>query len=109
MKKEKKRIINEQFYTNRNGDLAEALMEFGAVICKPSNPLCNICNLKTNCYFFRNKTSVLVNKKRLEKEKIRNIHVKAITGKYLTEKEWEIVQSLSEQSCDSDYPYDKEA
>ncbi len=50
--KKTKRIINEQFYTNRNGDLAEALMEFGAVICKPSNPLCNICNLKTNCYFF---------------------------------------------------------
>ena len=46
--------------------------------------------------------------RRLEKEKIRNIHVKAITGKYLTEKEWEIVQSISEQSCDSDYPYNKE-
>jgi len=69
-----KRIINEQFYTNRNGDLAEALMEFGAVICKPSNPLCNICNLKTNCYFFKNKTSVLVNKKRQEKEKKYNVY-----------------------------------
>ena len=53
-----KKIIYEQFYTNRNGDLAEALMEFGAVICKPSNPLCSICNLKTNCQFFKNKTSV---------------------------------------------------
>jgi len=29
--KRTKRIINEQFYMNRNGDLAEALMEFGAV------------------------------------------------------------------------------
>ena len=67
--KRTKRIINEQFYTNRNGDLAEALMEFGAVICKLNNPLCNICNLRTKCHFFRNKTSVLVNKKRQVKEK----------------------------------------
>ena len=72
--KRTKRIINEQFYTNRNGDLAEALMEFGAVICKPNNPLCNICNLKNNCYFFKNKNSVLINKKRQEKEKKYNVY-----------------------------------
>ena len=44
-KKEKKikMIINEQFYTNRNGDLAEALMEFGAIICKPKNPFSFYC------------------------------------------------------------------
>ena len=64
-----KRIINEQFCTNRNGDLAEALMEFGAIICKPSNPLCNICNLKNNCYFFKNKTSVFAIKNVKEKKK----------------------------------------
>ena len=64
-----KRIINEKFYTNRNDDLAEALMEFGAIICRPSNPMCNVCNLKKNCYFFKNKTSVLVGNKRPEKEK----------------------------------------
>jgi A/G-specific adenine glycosylase len=69
-----KRIINKQFYTNRNADLAEALMEFGAIICKPNNPLCNICNLKTNCYFFKNKTSPVLNKKIREKEKKYNIY-----------------------------------
>ena len=69
-----KKIINEQFYTNRNGDLAEALMDFGAIICKPSNPLCNICNLKNKCYFFKNKTSVFANKKRQGKEKKYNIY-----------------------------------
>ena len=58
-----KKIINKKFNTNRNGDLAEALMEFGAIICKPSNPMCNICNLKKNCYFFKNKTPVLANNK----------------------------------------------
>ena len=69
-----KMIINEQFYTNRNGDLAEALIEFGAIICKSNNPLCNICNLKNNCYFFKNKTSVFANKKRQGKEKKYNIY-----------------------------------
>ncbi len=69
-----KRIINKQFYTSRNADLAEALMDFGAVICKPNNPLCNICNLKTNCYFFKNKISVAINKKIREKEKKYNIY-----------------------------------
>jgi A/G-specific adenine glycosylase len=75
-KNEKKiiKIINEQFYTNRNGDLAEALMEFGAIICKPSNPLCNICNLKKNCQFFKNATFAPVNKKRHDKEKKYNIY-----------------------------------
>ena len=68
------KIINKKFLTNRNRDLAEALMEFGAITCKPKNPLCGICNLKTNCYFFKNKSSVSVNKKRHEKEKKYNIY-----------------------------------
>ena len=31
------------FKTERNADLAEALMEFGAIICKPKDPLCYKC------------------------------------------------------------------
>ena len=42
IKKNTYKILN----TNRNADLAEALIEFGALICKPKNPLCNLCNLK---------------------------------------------------------------
>ncbi len=34
------------FKTKRNGDLAEALMEFGALICKPKNPRCHECKIK---------------------------------------------------------------
>jgi len=69
-----KKIINEQFYTNRNGDLAEALMEFGAIICKPNNPQCSVCNLKKNCQFFKSNTFILANKKRHKKEKKYNIY-----------------------------------
>ena len=32
-----RKIIYKKFYTKRNADLAEALMEFGALICKPTN------------------------------------------------------------------------
>ncbi len=69
-----KKIINKKFYTKRNRDLAEALMEFGAIICKPINPLCQICNLKKNCYFFKNKDSILIKKKNITKEKKYNIY-----------------------------------
>ena len=72
--KKTKIIISKRFNTDRNADLAEALMEFGAVICKSNDPLCNICSLKTNCYFFKNKTSVFTYKKRQGKEKKYNIY-----------------------------------
>ena len=36
------------FKTKRNGDLAEALMEFGALICKPKDPKCYECKIKKN-------------------------------------------------------------
>jgi A/G-specific adenine glycosylase len=76
LEKDKKKIdsiINKKFYTSRNGDLAEALMEFGAIICKPINPLCNICNIKKSCNFYKNKKLVLVNKKKYKKKRIYNI------------------------------------
>ena len=59
-------------------------MEFGAVICKPSNPMCHICNLKKNCYFFKNKTPVLVSNKLQGKEKKYNVYC------YLKKKKKEI-------------------
>ena len=49
-------------------------MEFGAIICKPKNPLCNICTLKTNCQFFKNKNFTPINKKRHGNEKKYNIY-----------------------------------
>ena len=66
--------IIKLFDTNRNADLAEALMEFGAVICKPKNPLCNVCILKNNCQYFKNKIFDSINKKRPIKEKKYNIY-----------------------------------
>ena len=39
------------FCTNRNSDLVEAIMEFGALICKPRDPRCVTCPIKKNCKF----------------------------------------------------------
>jgi A/G-specific adenine glycosylase len=32
----------------------QAMMEFGAMICKPKNPACGICPVRTGCYAFVN-------------------------------------------------------
>jgi len=40
------------FKTKRNGDLAEALMEFGALICRPQDPRCHECKIKKMCAYY---------------------------------------------------------
>ena len=35
--------------SSRSSDYAQALMELGALICKPKNPLCDQCPISTNC------------------------------------------------------------
>ncbi len=35
--------------SSRSSDFAQALMELGALICKPRNPLCNQCPISNNC------------------------------------------------------------
>ena len=41
--------------TSRPGDYAEALMEIGAVLCKPKNPYCEKCPITKNCLSFKRK------------------------------------------------------
>jgi len=66
--------INKLPKVDRNADLAEALMEFGAVVCKPQNPLCKICHLQKYCKFFNGKNYISLNKKFSIKEKKINIY-----------------------------------
>ena len=35
--------------SSRSSDYAQALMELGALVCKPANPLCNQCPLSNKC------------------------------------------------------------
>ena len=41
------------FKTKRNSDLAEALIEFGALLCKPQEPICEECKIKNVCSYYR--------------------------------------------------------
>jgi A/G-specific adenine glycosylase len=40
---------------NRNNDFAEAMIEFGALICQPKEPQCINCNIKKFCKYFKSK------------------------------------------------------
>ena len=53
--------------TLRSGDYAQALMELGALICKPSNPICVQCPIRKNCKSFKKKDFTL--KKSIKKNK----------------------------------------
>ena len=65
---------NQNFLSSsRGGDFAEALIEFGALVCKPKNPLCSNCDLKRNCRYYRNEIQYFEEKKYLIKEKKYNI------------------------------------
>lgn len=35
--------------TEKNGDFTQALMEFGALLCRPRNPCCSTCPLQKEC------------------------------------------------------------
>ena len=41
------------FIPNRNSDFVEALMEFGALICKPKDPKCFLCCLNKSCKYLK--------------------------------------------------------
>ena len=61
------------FKTKRNNDFAEALIEFGALICKPKNPLCTECTIKKSCSYFRSESKIKIKKK--IKNKIKNYDI----------------------------------
>ena len=46
----------------RSSDYAQALMELGALICKPINPLCNQCPISRNCKSLQKKDFNLTKK-----------------------------------------------
>jgi A/G-specific adenine glycosylase len=64
------RIFNDEtwgavnlFKTKRNNDLAEALMEFGALICKPKDPRCIECRVKKMCSYYKSVSKAKLKRK----------------------------------------------
>ena len=54
---EKKNIFGKSL---RSSDYAQALMELGALICKPTNPICNECPISKNCKSYKKKDFNLI-------------------------------------------------
>ena len=46
------RLANELLDKKRPGLYNQAIMDFGAIICKPISPLCNKCGFNKNCFAF---------------------------------------------------------
>ena len=64
--------------SNRSSDYAQALMEIGALICKPANPSCNKCPIKKKCKSFKKQDFTLTkkNKKSIDKYFILKVYKK---------------------------------
>jgi A/G-specific adenine glycosylase len=69
--------------SNRSSDYAEALMELGALICKPINPICEKCPISKNCKSFIKKDFILIKKKKINKDKYFLLKVYKKDNKYL--------------------------
>ncbi len=52
------------FITNRNSEFVEALMEFGALICKPKDPKCSQCCLNKSCRYLKSSNKIETNKRK---------------------------------------------
>ena len=68
---------------NRSSDYAQALMELGALICKPVNPLCKQCPILRKCQSFRNQDFELVKLKKKDKQTFYKLNVYKKNDQYL--------------------------
>ena len=69
--------------SKRSSDYAQALMELGALICKPKNPSCTECPLKNSCKSFLKKDFVLTKIKKINKSKYFELSIIKKNNKYL--------------------------
>ena len=73
-------ILKKSFLgtSERSSDYAQALMELGALVCKPKNPLCESCPVIKDCISYRKKdfNMVVKNKKKINKFFIVKIFIK---------------------------------
>ena len=61
------------FKIKRNSDFAEALIEFGALICKPKEPQCSNCTINKMCKYF--KSDKKFKKTKILKVKVKNYNI----------------------------------
>ncbi len=69
--------------SSRSSDYAQALMELGALICKPNNPLCEKCPISKNCKSIAKQDFILNKIKKNSKDKYFLLKVYKKNNKYL--------------------------
>ena len=89
--KTKKEIIKENlikkksfFMTSkRSSDYAQAIMEIGALVCKPLLPSCYICPLIKNCKAYKKKDFIIKTKNKFNKIKYFEANIYKYRNKFL--------------------------
>ena len=69
--------------SKRSGDYAQAIMEIGAMICKPISPLCGECPLSKNCISFKKNDFETKSKNKFNKIKYFEARIYNNNDKYL--------------------------
>ncbi len=69
--------------SNRASDYAQAIMEFGALVCKPNNPLCIKCPISLNCISFEKNDFTIKTKNKFNKIKYFEAQIYQNNDKYL--------------------------
>ena len=70
--------------TNRSSDYAQAIMEIGALICKPINPICNQCPISKYCKSYKKRDFQIFSINKFNKKKYFEVSIfKNKLNKYL--------------------------
>ena len=70
-------------YSKRSSDYAQAIMEIGALVCKPTLPLCDMCPLTLNCKAYKRQDFLIKSKNKFNKTKYFEANVHTYKNKYL--------------------------
>ncbi len=82
----KENIIKKKLFfgkSNRAGDYAQAIMEIGALVCKPIKPLCNQCPISKYCESFKKNNFKIESKVKFNKIKYFEAKIYQNHNKYL--------------------------
>tara|TARA_B100000614_G_scaffold252738_1_gene265761 strand:+ start:3839 stop:4828 length:990 start_codon:yes stop_codon:yes gene_type:complete len=82
-----KEYLNSKIYffgsSSRASDYAQAIMEIGALVCKPNNPLCIKCPISLNCISFKKNDFTIKTKNKFNKTKYFEAQIYQDNDKYL--------------------------
>ena len=78
-------ISKKSFFgkSNRSSDYAQAIMEIGALICRPLKPLCNKCPISKNCISYKKNDFEIKSRKKFNKIKYFEANIYQNQNKYL--------------------------